>query len=820
VASHEGEVLRAAGPERATAKKASRPAMSEATSPLVELQMAVGNRAVTELLTGGQAKLQVGAVGDPAEQEADTVAQAVLRRLAARSAPGSPRSAETAISPRPLTVSRRAEVGRAGGTLRAETASAIEHARGNGTPLDQKTGEAMGSAFGTDFGGVRLHSGPAAAELNEKVQAKAFTVGSDIFFRDGLPNTKTAEGQGLLAHELAHTLQQGAVPRPAAGAGSSMVRRFPASALTDPPVPPVNWVNDTASVTRSTEGLSGGVFFVKTRKKDDPIQSLVVKPNFGKNVNNISETPEQLIVGDRVISQLLGISTPASRIVPKGSPEFDQIVRVTRRKDQRPTDPMAAASWKPMTEAEAVIVMGAVQNAISVSSLANKSSTDKDAYRRLFEAVFDPQFLRDIGKLLIADTLIGNDDRMANMKMNLGNILVSSVDGTHQLVAIDTRTDLPEFDPQFIVNYGSGSILGMASTKVDLARDSAEVVDDFFGTLQGKLKSDVPVGENGFDPAQHFLDAYNEHKQECVQYFEEGRNEAFARIQQLVETKEGRAQMKGVLGEVQGTTEGDHLKYGTMKTHARYLSGRGKGQSHEESSRLAGSYAALKWLARFDPTTVRMPDEEFGWTLGTPPNKDAFGAALDQVERLPDPDGLKARWGKLTPAFIERQRQLLSDAQAHLEELGTKSRGLFTKNESSRNRVVAGRYVINAHRIGYGSTWARRTALLLVDLGQKLELAVSGEPTRNQAGAALRAALVLQDAAAPLLRELSEYEQALTDVAGTVVKFRHYGARDNLAAILRELAKDAGNTAQQLSSGAALNAPRYVELLAGFANRR
>jgi hypothetical protein len=55
----------------------------------------------------------------------------------------------------------------------------------------------------------RIGAGPASTELNDRVQARAFTVGSEIVFRDAVPDGRTNQGQELLAHELAHTMQQG-----------------------------------------------------------------------------------------------------------------------------------------------------------------------------------------------------------------------------------------------------------------------------------------------------------------------------------------------------------------------------------------------------------------------------------------------------------------------------------------------------------------------------------------------------------------------------------------------------------------------------------
>lgn len=68
----------------------------------------------------------------------------------------------------------------------------------------------MEGAFGADFSSIRVHTGRASTELNDRIQAKAFTTGNDVYFRDGLPDVSNAAGQSLLAHELTHTVQQGA----------------------------------------------------------------------------------------------------------------------------------------------------------------------------------------------------------------------------------------------------------------------------------------------------------------------------------------------------------------------------------------------------------------------------------------------------------------------------------------------------------------------------------------------------------------------------------------------------------------------------------
>jgi hypothetical protein len=96
--------------------------------------------------------------------------------------------------------------------LDTDTARAVTAARSGGTPLQADVQEHFGGAMGADVRDVRLHAGRRAAELNERMQASAFTIGNDVLFRDGLPDTTTRDGMRLLAHEVAHTVQQGASP--------------------------------------------------------------------------------------------------------------------------------------------------------------------------------------------------------------------------------------------------------------------------------------------------------------------------------------------------------------------------------------------------------------------------------------------------------------------------------------------------------------------------------------------------------------------------------------------------------------------------------
>lgn len=176
-----------------------------------------------------QAKLAVGSADDRFEREADATARRVVRalrtatpvsdenqidtgprvqRAAHLTAPVVTDRAETAghIS----RIRRSAVVGAQGGELDDDTATLLNRSRSGGAPLPDPARSTMEGAFGADFSNVRVHAGATSTELNNRIQAKAFTTGNDIFFRDGVPDATTGSGQELLAHELTHTIQQGA----------------------------------------------------------------------------------------------------------------------------------------------------------------------------------------------------------------------------------------------------------------------------------------------------------------------------------------------------------------------------------------------------------------------------------------------------------------------------------------------------------------------------------------------------------------------------------------------------------------------------------
>jgi hypothetical protein len=158
-------------------------------------------------------RLMVGSAHDPAEADADQLADAALSRLSERpSATHELSGARIARSfgsggPTGPTGAGSAE----GGLLDGPTQRGIDAARGGGAALQPGIRRSMEAAFGADFGGVRVHNTTAAHRISRSLSAEAFTSGRDVFFAQGAYDPGSSRGQRVLAHELGHVVQGGAV---------------------------------------------------------------------------------------------------------------------------------------------------------------------------------------------------------------------------------------------------------------------------------------------------------------------------------------------------------------------------------------------------------------------------------------------------------------------------------------------------------------------------------------------------------------------------------------------------------------------------------
>lgn len=89
-----------------------------------------------------------------------------------------------------------------------ETEQKIESMRGQGVPMDDNLQQEMEQKFNANFSQVSIHTGGEADVLCKQLSARAFTVGSDIFFAAGEYAPDTEAGRKLIAHELTHVVQQ------------------------------------------------------------------------------------------------------------------------------------------------------------------------------------------------------------------------------------------------------------------------------------------------------------------------------------------------------------------------------------------------------------------------------------------------------------------------------------------------------------------------------------------------------------------------------------------------------------------------------------
>jgi hypothetical protein len=149
-----------------------------------------------------QRKLRINEPGDRYEQEADRVADQVMRMAEPASESDASKFSRSAL------VQRNVGANAAGPA--AAPAIVQDVVSSPGEPLDAGTRAFFEPRFGHDFSRVRVHSDRHAAESARAVNALAYTVGPDVAFGAGQYRVNSTEGRRLLAHELTHVVQQSA----------------------------------------------------------------------------------------------------------------------------------------------------------------------------------------------------------------------------------------------------------------------------------------------------------------------------------------------------------------------------------------------------------------------------------------------------------------------------------------------------------------------------------------------------------------------------------------------------------------------------------
>ena len=179
-----------------------------------------------------QPKLTIGRPDDKYEQEADRVADKVMRmpepELQRQVEPEE--EEEETLQAKPLSdlitplVQRQDEseeeeepiqTSRVGGSkpeMSPGVEARIQYLRGRGKPLTESDRAFFEPRFGHDFSRVRVHTDARAAETTRAINARAYTLGNDIVFGAGHYAPRTGGGRHLMAHELAHIVQQGKAP--------------------------------------------------------------------------------------------------------------------------------------------------------------------------------------------------------------------------------------------------------------------------------------------------------------------------------------------------------------------------------------------------------------------------------------------------------------------------------------------------------------------------------------------------------------------------------------------------------------------------------
>lgn len=156
----------------------------------------------------GRGALRIGAVHDPAEREADQLADILTGRQPGQIPPCAACSGAAAPCPAcrsNLANLHRSALGPAGPTS-ASSGTITRALASPGLPLPDAQRSRFERRLGTDLSALRLHTGPAATDAARSLHARAFAHGTDIAWGAEAADPSSTAGEHLLAHEVAHVI--------------------------------------------------------------------------------------------------------------------------------------------------------------------------------------------------------------------------------------------------------------------------------------------------------------------------------------------------------------------------------------------------------------------------------------------------------------------------------------------------------------------------------------------------------------------------------------------------------------------------------------
>lgn len=472
------------------------------------------------------AVLQVGSADDALEHAADRAADVALARIATghQHGPGCAHASD----PTPK-IQRKATVGREGGATSEDFTGRVEGMRDAGRALDPDLRRSMEHGFGRSLTGVRVHTGAPAAEAAAEIGALAFTTGNDIFFGAGQYRPGTPDGDHMIGHEIAHTLQQG-------GATRRISRRwdFKSQAMLNlhskaGAIEPL----DESRLVLKVDGKDGTPMVVKS--EDQPIGLGQLLGKMQKSMAD-AKTIKYRSFNDLDLAELIWVLKDDSRSGrdAKWASYYDSSGVKNHAPSKANDDKLSVADKSRLARQGTVSWLLSNQKSghnVVGMSFADGKTMENQAASGAADAIIDaPGYIKKLGMVTVIDIIFRNRDRIG---ANSGNWM-TGVDGKITLIDnVDSAGNSMRNawrENKFV--EGSDDIYKLAPSA--LADTADEFVDNLVFELQDKSDAKSGIGLAG--GAKSFLrakspnDPRRDRKAVYNQEFEDGLREARNRL--------------------------------------------------------------------------------------------------------------------------------------------------------------------------------------------------------------------------------------------------------------------------------------------------